>query len=159
MPPRENMLDPFTSLSVATSVVQFIDFAAKLVSQAGEIYSSADGITVEYAELDAVARNMVQLDQDLRRGEGTTGLDRETREICSACRTSAAELIEAIDGLKSQGAKSKWKSMYRALCAVWGSKKVEALARRLDRLRSQLNMDLLGLIRYVASSRTRLNMS
>jgi hypothetical protein len=44
-------MDPFSSLSIAAAVVQFIDFGARLVAGTLEIYRSEDGHTDDVSEL------------------------------------------------------------------------------------------------------------
>ncbi|RDW63383.1 hypothetical protein BP6252_10928 [Coleophoma cylindrospora] len=52
------MLDPFTSLSLAATLCQFIDFGSKLVKGTYEIYESLEGQTKENEELDQRAENL-----------------------------------------------------------------------------------------------------
>ncbi|KAF2009483.1 hypothetical protein BU24DRAFT_379902, partial [Aaosphaeria arxii CBS 175.79] len=147
------MLDPFSCLSIATGAVQFIDFASKLISKGIEIHHSAHGMSVEHLELEAVAENMLQLSKTLQTAEQRTKQERQERmqrqlnenihEICQACNKSAGEFLVVIDDLKIAGKQSGWRSFRQALCEVWGSVEVEALAKRLDRLRAQLNSNLM----------------
>jgi uncharacterized NAD(P)/FAD-binding protein YdhS len=48
------MPDPFTILSLAATIVQFVDVGCKLASGTKEIFDSADGLKKETAELKAL---------------------------------------------------------------------------------------------------------
>ena len=68
-------MDPFSALAIATSAVQFIDFASKLVSKANEIrkYGSEENVELLKAQTaDLVARNE-GLRACVRQGENNTG--------------------------------------------------------------------------------------
>jgi hypothetical protein len=56
-------MDPFTSLGVATSVIQIADFGARLFSAGREIYR--DGSLTMHAEIAAAAEDLKQLNQSL----------------------------------------------------------------------------------------------
>lgn len=58
------MLDPWTSLSLATSIVQFIDFTAKLVSDSKDLYES--GKTVQHADLETVFKDLKEVSNALQ---------------------------------------------------------------------------------------------
>jgi hypothetical protein len=58
-------MDPFTILQAAGSIVQFIDFTGKLISKGHRIYQSADGNLVENAELEAITRNIIALNNNI----------------------------------------------------------------------------------------------
>jgi hypothetical protein len=207
------MLDPLTSLSVATSIVQFIDFSSKLVSKASELRTSATGALIENFELEAVAQHTLSLCKRLKETEEKTrpgdafnnlftsesaqrsrrtrinnlntdsdqswlqerkdqaeyerlqkevrqkeqklvGVQREVQEqihvITKSCENAANELLDAVSSLKIQGKHTKWKSFRQALCVIWNQDRVDGLASRLDRLRAQLDTELLNSMRSVS---------
>lgn len=51
-------MDPLTALGLASNIVQFVDFASKLISQSHEIYQSADGALEDNVALEHVAKNL-----------------------------------------------------------------------------------------------------
>ena len=57
--------EPVTALTLATSVVQFITFASKLISKGYKFYESADRALLEHREHAAVAANLVDLTHGL----------------------------------------------------------------------------------------------
>lgn len=59
-------MDPLSALSIATSVIQFLDFGANLLCKGTEIYHSAQGSLVENVQLEAIASNMLELNRELQ---------------------------------------------------------------------------------------------
>jgi hypothetical protein len=59
------MLDPFTSLSLAATVVQFIDAGLKLVSKGREIHDT--GTSTENFDLEIVTSDFLKLNSDIQR--------------------------------------------------------------------------------------------
>lgn len=49
--PATRLMDPFSSLSIAAAIVQFLEFGTKLVSGTYEIYRSRNGLADELSEL------------------------------------------------------------------------------------------------------------
>lgn len=61
------MLDPLTALSVASSVIQIIDFGCKLVSETQQIYHSASGATKDNVTLREITEDIIILDTNQSR--------------------------------------------------------------------------------------------
>jgi hypothetical protein len=57
-------MDPFTCLSVATSIIQIADFGARIFATGQQIYR--DGSITMHAEIVAAAEDLKQLNQRLR---------------------------------------------------------------------------------------------
>jgi hypothetical protein len=71
-------MDPFSALSVAASVVQFLDFGCQVVSKAKAINRSADGVSIDHAQSEAAAKRLVHLAEgmksSLQLGSATSGV-------------------------------------------------------------------------------------
>lgn len=52
------VLDPFSALSLASSIVQFVDFSSKLFSASFKIGSSATGVSRETEQIIAQAMDL-----------------------------------------------------------------------------------------------------
>jgi hypothetical protein len=74
------MLDPLTALSVASNVVQLVDFGLGLFRDADEIHSR--GSSVEVRNLQVLNSDLIGLNQTLKdkRKAGITSGDALTRE-------------------------------------------------------------------------------
>lgn len=61
------MLDPLTALSIASSVIQIIDFGCRLVSETQQIYHSASGATKYNVTLREITEDIIILETNLSR--------------------------------------------------------------------------------------------
>jgi hypothetical protein len=161
------MLDPFTSLSLAATVVQFIDAGIKLVSKGREIHDT--GTSTENFDLEIVTSDFLKLNSDIQCLPGsirapanaqsqeervsrspmsrncllTTSLFQALRDIAAHCAVAGNELTGVLERAKTQGVKSKWKSARQALKTIWNQDSVNAMAERLGRYREQLKLHVL----------------
>ncbi|KAI9935071.1 hypothetical protein MW887_000692 [Aspergillus wentii] len=145
------VLDPMTALSVATSVVQFVDFGTKLISKSREIYKSADGVLADHAEQAAVSSKLADLTRRLSTfadGYETklSSAEKALQEVALDCLQVANEFGCAIDQLMVNGKHRKWKSLRQALKSVWKKEEMEERLVRLDRLRQLVIVHLLVVI-------------
>ena len=150
------MLDPLTALSVAGNIVQFIDFSTKLIAKGHELYNSVDGATVGNAELEVIARDLQDLNgrlQSPRPSEKVKAVlpdsDLALQTLSEKCSGVAAELTDALNKLKVQGtANRRWKSVRQALKGLMRKEELEAMVKRLQLLRDELNLHILVSMRY-----------
>lgn len=142
------------ALTIASSIVQFIDFASKLVGKSVRLYNAADGQLDEHQELANITRslsrnaeNIGQAFENLRCCNNLTDAEREQKSIGIDCQHVAEELLEALDALKLGEKRTTWQSFRQALRMLWNEEKIQALERRLDRLRQQMVANVLESLR------------
>ena len=141
-------MEPLAAISLAGSVIQFVDFGAKLLSEAHEIYHSKDGTTTERIELAKIAESLEHLSASMSPPKDYP--DDEFREIVSSAQGVARELIDVLQKIKgSNASKRHWQSLRQALSTLGNRDKIEGLHKRLKSLRSQLSLHVLKHIRYV----------
>ena len=147
-------MDPIVAMGIAGNVVTFLQFAGSLVSKGHKIYRSADGTLIENADLDAVARNLVLLNnriadsiQECQFGRGFSRTELELKRVCEACNKAAASLVEALEKLKAPGRRGKWLSLRKAIKSVWTKHDVDRMSSQLDSYRRQLDTTILVSLR------------
>jgi hypothetical protein len=59
------LLDPLTALSVAGTVVQFVDYTGKILEKGAEVYRSLDGALVENLEIQSIVEDLLYLNDKL----------------------------------------------------------------------------------------------
>lgn len=66
------MLDPLTALSLASSIVQLVDFSAKVVSESRQIYQA--GSAIQNDELEIISNDLLDLVKtvELRSNKGAS---------------------------------------------------------------------------------------
>lgn len=158
------LLDPLTALSLAGNVVQFVDFASKILAKGAEIHRSLDGSLRENVEVESIARDFMKLNYRLIESlphddDGPTACRSSNKELsideqalqslAQACSNIANELLEKLEKLKLRGDKKRWKSLYKALKSVWNKSELDDLLERLSRYREELELHLLVNIKSV----------
>ncbi|KOS40917.1 hypothetical protein ACN38_g8216 [Penicillium nordicum] len=135
------MMDPFSALSLATSVIQFVDFATKLTSKGKELYRSTDGILADHAEKSAISSKLSTLSKGLLSSlDGISATQRLSaaqeglRDIAQESYVIAEDFLVTLDELKVATPGRKWTSFRQALKSVWNKDKLEERMTTLDRL-------------------------
>jgi len=147
-------LDPLSALGLASNIVQFVDFTAKLVSKGHKIYQSDNGTLIENDELEATTRKIIDLNNRVvdsferspHRAEFDK-TDRDIKDICISCNKIAEQLLKVLETLKPGVRHSKWHSFRQALKSVWTKEKIEKLKAELDGYRKHLDTTLLVSLR------------
>lgn len=149
------MLDPLTALSLAGNIIQFVDFSTKLVVKGREQYKSADGASVGDAELEAIAKDLQGVNHRLTsslqiaHARTLTASDEALHKLSEQCSSVAEELIHILDKLKVHGTSNRrWKSFRKALKSLMKKEEVDAIAKRLQHFRDELNIHILVSMRY-----------
>jgi len=155
-------MDPLSAFSVASSVVQFIQFGCSLVSKGHEIYNSDRGILKEHDEFADATNRLMLLTNKLRPtlssagtiksdlGVEDAGVTKAIDNICDNCLLISRELLTLLEKFKiSEGSKHKrWKSFRHALRSVWSKGDLEAIEKRLLSCQKELDSHLIANIRY-----------
>ncbi|KAL3428753.1 hypothetical protein BDV09DRAFT_201272 [Aspergillus tetrazonus] len=141
-------LDP---IALTGNIVQFIDFATKIISEIRERY--ATGSTAENEELKLIATSLKNLSDGLiprlNRGTATkTVAERNSIEdLAHACNGVANDLLSLMNDLTLQpGSNRKWRSFRRGVRAALEKSTVVTLEGRVKNLQSQLVLEIVTLI-------------
>ncbi|KAL0264369.1 hypothetical protein SLS55_000318 [Diplodia seriata] len=150
------MVDPFLTLAAAGNVAQFVVYAAQVISKGNEIHRSRGGALVEHEQLSVVTKDLSKLASGTKsfletaRLSSTLDADEEALlQICSGCDDVAQELLGALGRVMSQGKQGRWKSIRKALKAVWTKDKIRDIDMRLSNFRDQLTLRILLQSKYV----------
>ena len=149
-------MDPLSGLSIASNIVQFVDFGLRVVSKGNRIYRSVDGALTENLDLEVVTNDLLVIQAKLRCScltSADTALPLEDVKafdaLSSACFDLARRLLERLNMAKAQGRFRRWKSLRQALKSVWSKPEIEEMANTLHSFRSELQLRLLVALRQV----------
>jgi N-terminal domain on NACHT_NTPase and P-loop NTPases len=152
-------MDPLTCLSLASAIVQFVDFGTKLISESREIYQSTRGLTKENNELENITADLSQLTSNLYPYTLAKKVDKTPspeelalHDIAKTCKEVADELLAVLEDLKVKGEHEKWESFKQAFRTVVRREKIEGLKSRLEGVQRQLQLRLIALLKYVNAS-------
>jgi hypothetical protein len=145
-------MDPLNALSVASSVVQFVDFGRQLLSASYEIYRSPSGISSKNVDLRTISKDLTDLVAQIKEKVGTSAsirLDKSTAEyqlveISKECEMILKEFKGALDKLgRQRRSKNTAFEMARgailmALKDIWNASTVDRMTERLDNQKRRL---------------------
>jgi hypothetical protein len=146
------VLDPFTSLSLAGNVVQFVDFGSRLVSEAHEAYRSSSGISRRNEQLLASAERFKRLSERLTQSTAQTATwpseDRQAiTQIADCCQKTVGEFIGILETLRVEGSNRRWKSVKLSVRAAIKKERIEEIWARMEELRRETSLQFVAMLR------------
>lgn len=144
------VLEPFSALTVASTVVAFVDFTSKLISKTHAIHK---GVAVEQREVAGASRRLRELSADLQKALHTTAQYAKTAklsksemalaEVASECQRLAEKFEAEVEQLIPVPGQSPWKSFRQAFKSVWSKEELEKTQKSLSAQRELLSIHLL----------------
>ncbi|PMD15987.1 hypothetical protein NA56DRAFT_324899 [Hyaloscypha hepaticicola] len=139
-------MDPLNALSVASSVVQFVDFGRQLLSASYEIYRSPSGESSKNVDLRTISKDLTDLVAQIKKKVGPSAnikLDKSTAEyrlaeISKECEMILKEFEGALDKLGRQRS-SKKTAFEMARGAILTALEDVLNASTVDRMRARLD--------------------
>lgn len=131
--PELHIMDPVSAISLASSIIAFIDFSWELVAGTWEIYRSPDGVLDKHAQLEDVIEDLKSLTEPLKAKVPTnTPSETKIQRLARYCQEDSQSLLKLLSELQLD---VKRRTIWSSLSAKWKSilKKDE-----VSQLRSQL---------------------
>lgn len=152
-------MDPLTALSLASSVVQFVDFGTKVALGIREIYNSKSGQTARIKETIEAVERMKSLNDELSpvNMPTTSPAEKTLAQIATKCRETSAELISITEGLVvPEDTRSRLFSSFKiGVKATWKKEKISELVDKMDSLRAEMTLNIVTLVKYVLTLKLR----
>lgn len=162
-------MDPMTALSIAASVIQFLDFGTKLIVGTHEVYKSAFGQTHAAVHLTQIVDDLsqfsksIQEESDKMRNTETINGNVESKLLraCADCLRTCDEIRAAISKLgRAESSRPAmhnstlgqvdptrvFQSIQVALKSSVSSSKMDGWETRLRQAREQMTTALLGVL-------------
>ena len=136
------MLDPLSSLSLASTLITFVDFGVKLISNAREIHRSATSSS--HQDLETTTNHLRHICSELDAGQQhvTEASAQALTALTQKCRSLAQDLLSALQVLHIQDGHRKWESFKAALRGVWAADRINDFQFRLSQYRQEILMQL-----------------
>jgi hypothetical protein len=154
-------MDPLTALSVAGTIIQFVDFGTKLLKSSVQLYKSNQGTLKAHEELKLITGDLHVVISKIRGSQcvtpgnsvppiaGDEGIQGSFVKICDETAEIAAELLKKLNGIRVKDGKDRaWESVKAAVKAAWSKDEIQSLEKRLRLLKESLQFDLLDLLRF-----------
>ena len=98
-------MDPLSTFSLVSSIIQIVDFSAKAVNKCREIYKN--GVASENEALEEMARHLTDLDRELELPDRNA--KDEVSVLALKCSNTARMLVPELEKLKIDGQPRKFK--------------------------------------------------
>ncbi|KAL3443588.1 hypothetical protein BJX65DRAFT_311748 [Aspergillus insuetus] len=132
-------MEPLTAVSLAGTILQFIDFSSKLVAGTYEVYRSASGATAENEDITTVISDLKEvtseLDVDI---PGRGKHEKALKALATKCADLSGQLLAVLEKLKTPGKTSAWKSIRVKWSSMRKSDEIQRIERRLGEYRSEI---------------------
>ena len=151
-------MDPLSSIGVASSLVQLVDFAAKVVSGTYKIHRAISEEKGDSRDIRFITDNLQKLNNDLAdsiaRSESLSPAadprDKDIVKLCEECEDVAKELLSVLVKLDAKAGQGVWSSARQALLTLLNQNQLDRLQGRLDTFRQQISMHILVSLRWVS---------
>ncbi|TGO55227.1 hypothetical protein BCON_0095g00410 [Botryotinia convoluta] len=115
------MLDPLSALSLAATIIQFVDFGSKVISTDTELHHSSEGALANNLELSTIISDLSSISNDLSArstGQGKHSYNKDELALiglASQCKELSDKLLHDLDGLNIKKADTNWASARQAI--------------------------------------------
>lgn len=150
-------MDPLSALSIASAVIQIVDFSSKVIARTREVYQSADGSIEELTLIEDATANLDDLMKDLTskteiEASGSGAFDQKTpdQQLLQLAEDSsilASALDQTLKRCRVKKDGSQRSALSQGLRSVLQQKNLTALKQKLDELRKQIDTTLLIAVR------------
>lgn len=133
-------MDPITAIGLAAAIVNFIDFAHKIVTGADELYKNAT--TEENIHAENIVNDLDDAATDLTNLPGKTKHEKALNILAKNCTDISGDLHSLLKKLTVSGDRTKWKVLRVAIRNVRKESDVARLVARLDKYRGEILLRL-----------------
>ncbi|KAK7994586.1 DNA damage-inducible protein 1 [Apiospora marii] len=148
-------MDPLSAVSLAGTVISFVDFSLKLASKATKMYSSENGSSEEDSNLETICATLSECSAKLstatsRGGNQLPRSRSRIQDLAQACQTDCAAMLRILNKLKEARKfdpgdstfERRAKALRGALKAVFKDPELKSIEARLQRTQSTLTLEL-----------------
>lgn len=126
-------MDPLSALSLASNIIQVVDFSSRIITQSYEIYKSSDGSMAEHAILDDAAKNPSELYDSLDSHNGQFYRKPSVADnLLSQLKRKSAGVVNtlrnALKKARKINTRIKWRSVDQALAGILDKRGIATLA-------------------------------
>lgn len=143
-------MDPLAAIGLASNIISFIDFSWELVTDAQDVYKSANGTTFENATLETIVADLEEISRHLMCDiKGTTQNEIALLRLADECLNISRQLSSILRKLKANVDKnSRWESVKIKGASMRKEKDIIALESRLSKYKSEIFLRLQFMFGY-----------
>lgn len=145
------MAEALVAVSLAASILQFIDVGSRFVSNVWKIYISGKERTSELPDIRETTEDLHNVLEGLKNSQGAVlGVredERGLQQLVQSCQTLATELLGTLQKINLPDKIRKRDALMAAFRMVWKEEEIKSLQSRLEEFRQEVALHLLSLIR------------
>lgn len=147
------MVVDLSALSLASSIVQLIDFAYELVRDARAIRNSAEGLSAQNSDIEFVTKNLQELSKKVKEqssdvSSASQGDEAALLKLAESSLKATEELLDELNGLSLQiGPNRKWSSFRHAWKAFRKKDRIQKLESRIDLMRQEMTIQTVMIVK------------
>jgi hypothetical protein len=153
------MAEAIAALSLAGTIVQFIDFGSKVLFGGLKLYKNrlSSNALSEMKDTKIITESLQRFIETLNQpleesdlvneGAKLSQTEIDLRDLAVNCSDIAQELLKAITKAELQGKRGKWDSLRAAFKHVLAEERIEKIRQRLDNFRQEVIVHILACFR------------
>ncbi|KAK4463265.1 P-loop containing nucleoside triphosphate hydrolase protein [Cladorrhinum samala] len=130
-------MDPLTALSLAAAILQFVEAGSKIVKRLSEFTADLDDIPRSFrqvrTELPLIIDGLRRINEQVEAGLVESSTEAALLPVVRECLQSAIELNNLLDRIIPPATASSWERRKKAIASLSKDKKVDELARALEK--------------------------
>lgn len=151
--------NPFAGVGLMADMVKFIDFVSTTIKESKEISQSPQGATQANEDIETICTSLRDLSLNLVGAPSSqqaivsavlSPSDVRIKDMAQGCVDIANKILDTVHPLaRGKSSRKAFSTLYYALKCAWKRGEVKALEDRLEKLREQLNLEIVALARQV----------
>lgn len=142
-------MESLAALSLAGTVVQFVEFATKVAKGSHEIFQSAQGLTIEHGQFRVLTKDLQgicdELQEPIPQDQLTSEGERRLQSLAEECATECKRLQDVLNELKVKGGK-RWEGFVAAVKAIGKEKAILEIQTKLEAFKSTIGLQLVQIL-------------
>lgn len=139
-------MESLAALSLAGTVVQFVEFATKIAKGTHEIFESTQGMITVHEQLKGLTNNLQEMCDELQKPipeeQLTRPAEKRLKGLAGACAEECKYLQDGLNDLRVQEGSNVWESLVAAIKANNKEKTIVKIQERLDRFGTVIGIQL-----------------
>jgi hypothetical protein len=155
-------MDPLSAISLASSIIQIVDFGSRLTRDAIATYKAASGTTVSNESKEFMALDLDHVLSRLATSIQPQGIpfvlqehDQRLEDLRQRCEALAQKLLTKLKTFKRKKDDGKWKSIVKALRGTFSEAEIDSIDKRIADIRQEIGLHILVVLKYVKPVRSR----
>jgi hypothetical protein len=144
------MAEAVAAFSLASNVIQVLDFGSKLTTRFWSFYKASRHATEAVPDVEKLTLDLHKILEELHVGTARSGdNDEPLILLAKECQKLAEELLNLLSSLKTvkRTGIGRIEALKSAFRAIWKEDDIAALRKRIDDFKSELTVHLLASLR------------